>query len=73
MRAPPGVGGDLYMSMTPRFLSLFFALSLCFASISALAKTPAKQLFGAATSPSAHVSKVFGGYAKGCLAGGGEK
>ena len=58
------------MSMTPRFLSLFFALSLCFASISALAKTPAKQLFGAATSPSAHVSEVFGGYAKGCLAGG---
>lgn len=54
--------------MGPRFAAVLTAIAL---SISPLAAEPlAKELFGAEPNASRHKSAPFGGYAKGCLAGG---
>jgi penicillin-insensitive murein endopeptidase len=56
--------------MGHRFAAVLTAIAL---SISPLAAEPlAKELFGAEHNASRHTSAPFGGYAKGCLAGGVE-
>lgn len=53
--------------MITRFLS---ALLISLAPTISVADAPAKQLFGAAGAGSEQRARAFGGYAKGCLAGG---
>ncbi len=48
----------------------FLVLLLAVAPVTARAEPPAKQLFGAATAGSDQRARAYGGYAKGCLAGG---
>ena len=49
---------------------LRYVLMLALWPALACAETPAKQLFGAKSTPSFHQPAALGGYAKGCLAGG---
>lgn len=54
-------------------MKYFATLALALAALlpgTTFAETPAKQLFGAMNAGSAQRADVFGGYAKGCLAGG---
>ncbi len=59
-----------------RFLLPLAALALvsCAGSnvVMSASNKPAKELFGAATTPSAQSPEVFGGYSRGCLAGAEE-
>ena len=52
-----------------RLLRIALAIALTFGGM-AHAQTPAKQLFGAKTSASSQRAAAYGGYSKGCLAGG---
>ncbi|MHA3976285.1 penicillin-insensitive murein endopeptidase [Halovulum sp. GXIMD14794] len=49
--------------------TLLAAAALLAAASAAPAQTPAKQLFGAKSTPSAHAPSSFGSYSKGCIAG----
>ena len=51
------------------FVFMFFALISVPAQALDVDKLSAKELFGRQTTPAAGAPKVFGGYAKGCLAG----
>ncbi len=53
-----------------RFTTLMIALLLGLAMPGHAADPLAKQLFGSKSAPSRHKPAAFGGYAKGCLAGG---
>ncbi len=54
--------------MGPRIAAVLTAIALCISPV--VAEPLAKELFGAANAGSRHTSAPFGGYAKGCLAGG---
>lgn len=50
--------------------ALLCAAALLLGAASSAEAQPAKQLFGAESEPSEHAPSAYGGYARGCLAGG---